>query len=79
MVLITRRCDRPSTDQAVNMATYVRRRYRAGDDPKLLFELARWCGSVRLINQAADELERVIALDPDHAEAKRVLDRIRGK
>jgi hypothetical protein len=70
---------RMAGSKAANMATYVRRRYRAGDDAKALFELARWCGSVRLINQAADELERVIALEPDHAEAKRVLDRIRGK
>ena len=70
---------RMAGSKAVNMATYVRRRYRAGEDAKALFELARWCGSVRLVHQAADELERVVALEPEHAEAKRVLDRIRGK
>jgi len=64
--------------KAANMAQYVRERYRAGEDTKALFALAKWCGSVRLITQAGDELERVVALDPDNAEAKRILDRIRG-
>lgn len=66
----------PRTDK---MATYVRRRYEAGDKAEALFELAKWCASVQLLVQAQDELERVVALDPNHEAAKKALERLRAR
>ena len=63
---------------ATKMAHYVRHRYRARDDAGKLLQLARWCVDNRLLTQAQDELERLLALDPDHAQARRALDRMRG-
>ena len=64
---------------AGKMAQYVRGRYQAGDDPARLFALAKWCGDASLLTQAEDELERVLALDPKHPEAARVLERLRSR
>ncbi|HPD13331.1 MAG TPA: CAP domain-containing protein [Planctomycetota bacterium] len=66
----------PRTDK---MATYVRRRYEAGERAEALFELAKWCASVQLLTQAQDELERVVALDPNHEAAKKALERLRAR
>jgi hypothetical protein len=58
-------------------AHYIRERYRAGDDPDKLFPLAKWCATSGLTNQAADELERLLALDPDHKQAAKTLESLR--
>jgi len=65
--------------KTTKMTHYVRERYRAGDDPGLLFKLARWCRDARLITQAQDELERVIQLDPKHEQARKALAALRGR
>jgi len=61
------------------MTHYVRRRYEAGDDPARLLALAKWCASVGLLEQCADELRRLLAIEPDNAEAKRALPRLEAK
>ncbi len=62
-----------SAPRTVKMDTYVRGRYRAGDDPDMLFKVARWCQKDGLKTQAMDELARVLKLKPDHKEAARML------
>jgi len=64
---------------AGKMARYVRARYQAGGDVEKLFALARWCTENRLLTQAQDELEHILAIDPDHGQARKVLDRMRGQ
>ncbi|MFP4056173.1 MAG: CAP domain-containing protein [Candidatus Brocadiia bacterium] len=64
---------------AQRMASYVRRRYLAGDDPARLYELARWCVARRLLAQAEDELERLHQLDPDHEQAREALEALRAR
>jgi len=64
---------------ATNMAKYVRRRYEGGDDAPKLFLLAKWCAENKLLIQAQDELERVVALDPKNEDAKKALERIRAR
>jgi hypothetical protein len=59
--------------QAERYAGYVRRRYRADGHPARLLKLAKWCASNRLLTQARDALQRLLAIDPDHAEAKKAL------
>ncbi len=66
------------TTQA-KMTHYVRQRYRAGDDPVRLVALAKWCASAGLLEQCADELRRLLAIEPDNAEAKRALPRLEAK
>jgi len=61
------------------MTHYVRERYQAGDDPARLLALAKWCASVGLLEQCADELRRLLASEPDNAEAKRALPRLEAK
>ncbi len=61
------------------MAGYARRRYEAGEKPEALFDLAKWCASNQLFAQAQDELERLLALQPDHEAAKKALDRLRTR
>lgn len=60
--------------EAKRYTGYVRRRYRADGDPARLLKLAKWCASNRLLTQARDALQRLLAIDPDHAEAKKALD-----
>jgi len=66
------------TTQA-KMTHYVRQRYQAGDDPARLLALAKWCASVGLLEQCADELRRLLAIEPDNAEAKGALPRLEAK
>lgn len=70
---------RMSGATAIKMAHYVRRRYLAADDADKLFDLARWCADNRLLTQAQDELERLLALDADHEPARKALERMRGQ
>lgn len=56
---------------------YVRRRHAAGADADRLVQLARWCSSAGLHNQARDELDRALAIAPDHEQAKRTLSTLR--
>jgi len=43
-------------------------------DPDEQLKLARWCMSVKLMDEARTALEAVIALSPNHAEAKSMLE-----
>ena len=61
------------------MAYYVRERYRAGEDPARLLALAKWCASAGLLEQSADELRRLLAIEPNNDEAKRALPRLEAK
>lgn len=61
------------------MAYYVRRRYQAGDSPGKLLTLAKWCAGVGLLEQAADELRRLLAIEGVNAEAQRALARLEAK
>ncbi len=63
---------------ATKFAQYMRQRYRAGDDAERLYKLARWCAPVGFTAQARDELERAVALDPEHEQAKKALEAMRG-
>ena len=63
---------------ASKMAQYVRRRYQAGDDTDRLLALGKWCADNRLLTQARDELERILSIEPDHEQARKALDRLRG-
>ena len=58
---------------------YVKQRYRAGDDAAKLYDLARWCTAAGLTNQAVDELERVVALDPENERAAKALAKLRTR
>lgn len=66
----------PATNK---MATYVRKRYEAGERPELLLELGKWCVNNQLFTQAQDELERLVALAPDNEAAKKALERVRSR
>ncbi|MBM4041641.1 MAG: CAP domain-containing protein [Planctomycetes bacterium] len=68
-----------SSAAAAKMPAYVRKRYEAGERPEPLLELAKWCANNQLFTQAEDELERLLALAPDHAAAKKALERIRSR
>ncbi|MCG8407610.1 MAG: HEAT repeat domain-containing protein [Phycisphaerales bacterium] len=42
------------------------------------YKLAQWCGQQNLGPERLDELEKVIELDPDHAQARKLLDYIKN-
>jgi hypothetical protein len=52
---------------------YEKRRKRCPDTAKGHYDLARWCRRHGLRPEEREQLARVIALDPDHAGARRVL------
>lgn len=52
---------------------YERLRVRFPETPQGQWELAEWCRQQGLAAQRKVHLQRVIALDPDHAEARRAL------
>jgi hypothetical protein len=58
---------------------YVRLRYEAADDAAKIFDLARYCVAQKLTTQAEDELERLLRMRPDHAEARALLATVRAK
>ena len=64
---------------ASKYTVYVRGRYRVGEEADRLYKLARWCATSGLKNQAIDELERILILDPDHGQARRALDAMLGR
>ena len=47
-------------------------------DPDEQLKLARWCMSMKLMDEARTALEAVIALSPNHAEARSMLEFSRG-
>ncbi|MBN1418023.1 MAG: CAP domain-containing protein [Planctomycetes bacterium] len=62
----------------IKALAYVRMRYEAGEDVGKVFDLARSCLAQGLVAQAEDELERVLRLEPDHAEARDLLAKLRA-
>jgi hypothetical protein len=64
--------------EAEKMAQYVRQRYRAGKDPAAIIDVARFCSAAKLLPQAEDELERVLAIDPENEVAGKVLKAMRS-
>jgi uncharacterized protein YkwD len=63
--------------RTIDALAYVPLRYEAGSDVDKLFQLSAWCVSQKLTSQAEDELERVLALKPDHGQARALLAKIR--
>jgi len=55
------------------LARYFKFAGLTGDDPERHFKLSRWCKGESLPHQARYHLQRVIALDPDHTEARAIL------
>jgi len=52
---------------------YTRRAPLAADTPAAQWELAEWCRRNHLIRERKVHLARVVALDPDHAQARQAL------
>ena len=49
-------------------------RVRTGDNSlEAHWELAEWCRSMKLYDERDDELKMILAIDPDHKEARRIL------
>jgi hypothetical protein len=63
--------------RTIDALTYVKSRYEAGADPEKLLTVSRWCLTKKLLTQAEDELERILVLKPDHAEARALLAKLR--
>jgi len=62
----------------IKALAYVRMRYEAGGDVGKIFDLARFCLTQGLASQAEDELEGILALDANHAEARDLLAKLRA-
>ena len=50
----------------------------AGDDPELLMKLARWCWERDRVLEGTRTLEKMLRMDPEHAEARKALGHARG-
>ena len=61
------------------LATYLKKRDEAGDDPSEHHKLAIWCAENHLSPQHRFHLQRTIALDPDHVRARAALRYVRDK
>ncbi len=54
-------------------AAYRQRSVQTADTPEGHWELAEWCQEQGLLSEKRSHLRRLVELDPDHAEARRVL------
>jgi hypothetical protein len=72
--------DAPSPAQAAAGpdAEFEGRLAAAGEDPWLLWELARWCWEHERVPAGTRTLEKLLRIDPEHAEARRALGHVRG-
>jgi poly(3-hydroxybutyrate) depolymerase len=50
----------------------------AGEDPDLLWQLARWCWENERVPAGTRTLEKLLRIDPEHAEARKALGHVRG-
>jgi hypothetical protein len=67
------------TRRSPQVEEYVTRARRAPDTVEAHWELAEWCRNHRLGPQRAEQLEAIVALEPDHAAARRGLNHVRHR
>jgi hypothetical protein len=59
-------------------AEFAERLKSAGEDPAQLWELARWCWDNGRVPAGMRTLEKLLRIDPEHAEARAALGHVRG-
>lgn len=62
-----------AVEEPAELIEYQRRAVRAPDTVETHFAIALWCRDRRLMPQFESHLSRVLELDPDHAEARKLL------
>lgn len=67
--------------RSILVEQYVSRSREAVGTVEAHWELAEWCRTHRLKTQRVEQLEAILAIDPDHAETRRILRHVkrRGK
>lgn len=73
LVLAAARTGESATGESASLDEYERKAAACEETAEAHFDLAEWCRHERLLDQRRDQLERAIAIDPDHEPSRKAL------